>query len=382
MTTTKTYVWNAGCLLLALGLFACSQKTEFSKSSDDGSGNSDDSSGLGGTGGDGDADGDADGDGDGDGDVDTESDTLLTGTEVCEEQGLDIIPRPGRLMLLLDMSDSMHDGAPTKLEQATGALTGLLTNFQGRGIEFGLDMFPDGSDDPNGSDRCGVEAPVTIDCAMNNEQAIIEELQKVHKVGATPLYCAINKFTDPLYAPQYSAVDGNNILVVVSDGMDNCGSGCREASQLISNGAFQDLAESLCADHGIKTVVIGFGADIYPAQLNALAEYGCTQYSEYLPANNQAELQSALEVMAGLAIKCTYIIGKIDNVEVNPDLVNVYFDDEVLLYDTGCSSGTGWRWTSDEHDEIEFCPQACGRIQSGDVSSVTAKFGCKTRRIF
>lgn len=321
--------------------------------------------------------------GDGDADTDADADTAVTlstdsDPAVCESQGLDIIPKPGRMMLLLDMSSSMLDGDPPKLDQATAALSGMLLQFEGRGIEFGLDLFPDGSLDPAGTLRCGVNNDVLIDCAMNNEQVVITELEQSHITGATPLYCAMQNFTDPTYAPIYRSVDGNNILVVVTDGMDNCFTDCQENTQLAANGAFGTLAASLCADHGIKTVAVGFGSDVNPGQLNAVAKSGCTEFTEYLQVADQDELQNALELLAGLALRCTFAIGTIDNERVDPTLVNVYFDNTIVPYDEGCATGAGWTWTGSLHNEIEFCKDACALLHSGDVTSVTAKFGCKT----
>jgi len=295
---------------------------------------------------------------------------------------MNIKPIPGRLMLLLDMSTSMLDGTPTRLEQAINALTGVLTKFEGRGIEFGLDVFPDGSLDPAGTTRCGVNNQVLMDCMPENEQNIIAELQKNRITGATPLYCAMQNFTDPVYAPLYSAVDGNNILVVVSDGMDNCFTDCKENTQMSSNKTFGDLAQSLNNDYGIKTVAIGFGEDTKksPGQLNAIAASGGTEFTKYIQADDEVQLQTSLESVAGLLIKCNFAIGNLDE-EVNPSLVNVYFDSDVIPYDENCVKNSGWRWTSDANDEIEFCQSACAKLQSGDVSSVSAKFGCRTIKI-
>jgi hypothetical protein len=324
-----------------------------------------------------DADADSDADADGDGDTHGVENFGTDSKEVCDAKDLNIEPTPGRLMFLLDMSSSMLDGTPTKMEQAVTAVTNVLLEFEGQGIEFGLDLFPDGSLDPKNTTRCGVNNDVVIDCDMNTEQAIIEELNKTHITGATPLYCAMNNFTDPSYAPQYSGVRGNNILVIVTDGEDNCFMDCQEGTQLSSNTKFGELAESLCNSHGVKTVAVGFGSEALAGQLNAVAEKGCTEYTEYIQADDQEELQDALELLTGLAIGCNFFIGELDE-QVDPTLVNIYFDDEIVKHDPGCAAGTGWSWASDSHDEITFCEEACAKINSGDVSSVTAKFGCKT----
>lgn len=377
-------------LLVAFGGVACGNDNgdKFTEGDDtgasdgdgDGDGDADsDGDGDGDADGDGDGDSDGDGDGDSDGDVDTEIYVNPDTDAVCDDQDIDIEAAPGRLMFLLDMSTSMLEGEPRKLDQANAAISNVVTEFAGQGIEFGLDLFPDGSDDPGGTKRCGVNNDVVIDCAMDNEQAIIDELNETHLTGATPLYCAMENFKDPSYAPQYSGVKGNNILVVVTDGEDNCFTDCEELTQFSDNKVFGELSAELCQDHGIRTVTIGFGQDAHEGQLNAVAANGCTEYDQYLPADDQEELQDALELLAGLVIGCTFTVGKPEGEEVDPNLVNIYFDDEVVLYDEGCAAGKGWSWTSDSHDEVEFCKEACDRLNSGEVTNVSARFGCATQ---
>ena len=111
--------------------------------------------------------------------------------------------------------------------------------------------------------------------------------------------------------------------------------------------------------------------------LNAIAENGCTEFTEYIQTDNQAELQAALELTGGLVIKCVFRVGNIDPT-ADPEKVNMYFDDEVVPYDPNCEGGVGWTWTSDTLDEIEFCQEACDRLNSGEVTNVHATFGCDT----
>lgn len=330
-----------------------------------------------------DADADADSDSDADSDADADDDTdeieMFDSEEaqVCDAKNINIEPSPGRLMFLLDMSISMLDGEPRKLDQAVAAITEVVTSFSGKGIEFGLDVFPDGSVDPKGETRCGVSNEVVVDCETNTEATIIEELNVSRTYGATPIYCAMENFKDDTYAPKYSSMKGSNVLIVVTDGKDNCFTDCQENTQLSSNREFGELSAELCASHGIKTVTIGFGEEADEGQLNAIAENGCTEYTEYFKVSNQSELIDALQLLAGLAIGCKFSIGSLD-AQVDPDLVNIYFDDVLVKYDQDCAANTGWTWTSDAHDELEFCETACKDLNSGDVSSVSAKFGCKT----
>ena len=132
-------------------------------------------------------------------------------------------------------------------------------------------------------------------------------------------------------------------------------------------------AKDLLDLSGVKTFAIGFGSGTSPDQLNAIVANGGTGMPTYIQADNQAELQAALDTFTSSIASCTY------NVSVpataTSDEVNFYFDGAVVVLDQGCVLGSGWSWTDPAtKTEVEFCPQACDRLP--DVTSVTATFGC------
>ncbi len=47
-------------------------------------------------------------------------------------------------------------------------------------------------------------------------------------------------------------------------------------------------------------------------------------------------------------------------------------------FDDGCAQNKGWDWTDSTHTAIRFCDEACDTLQAGQVSNVTATFGCKS----
>ena len=54
----------------------------------------------------------------------------------------------------------------------------------------------------------------------------------------------------------------------------------------------------------------------------------------------------------------------------DPDLVNVYFDDQVVPK----SDDDGWRYTG--ADSVEFVGATCERLAAGDVLNVLVLSGC------
>jgi len=354
-------------LILSVGLFLISffflvNGCEAANPANGGPGDNDSGDNNGGTDGDTDSDGDLDSDTDTDGDSDAGD-----GGNVCAEQDFDIKFMPIRIMILQDMSSSMSEGTPTKWNQAKGALTPLLDTW-GNDIEFGFDRFPN-----NG--YCGVAAGVIMDCAANNASNIKTRINSISPNGNTPLYCALNQFTDTSYAPNLTSKDALGYILLVSDGAGNCGLNCSGSG----NESAQQLAQvtGQLLTMGIKTYVIGFGTGVSAQQLNAIAQAGGTGSSTYINAQNQADLQKAFQDIAAAVVSCTYEI-KAPAATADPNNVNFYFDGNVVGYDDQCAQGTGWTWTDNTHTRVEFCDKACAKLKTGDVKKISAKFGCPT----
>ncbi len=334
----------------------------------------------GGGGGDSDSDTDSDGDGDtdnggdSDADSDTDSDTDADGDH-CAEQDFNIEPAPVMLMLLEDMSSSMSGmlnpgggGWPT----ARGALRTLLTNWDGKGIQFGFDIFPHAI-----GGTCDGMGRVVMDCALGQEQQIINKINSISPSGGTPFFLAMEKFLDPTYSPNCTDVTkGSAYLAVIADG----GNGCDQADgSEVTPGAFGQLARDLLAK-GIKTFAIGFGNSFNQQELTQIIRNGGTGRTEFLKAGNDAALQAALEDIASSVVSCVYDLKDVGKGAVQDD-VNFYFDDKVVGYDENCDQKEGWSWANDQKTKVEFCEQACSKMQMGEVDTISATFGCPTQSV-
>jgi len=313
-----------------------------------------------------DTDSDSDSDSDADTDADSDSDSD-TDDDVCNEQDFNIDAAPVRLMILIDLSGSMDEGNPTKWQQAKQAMTTVLNSY-GADLEFGFDRFPNNI-------WCGVDNPVVYDSVPDNAQNIINKFNNLSPVGSTPLFLAMKKFLEDDYAPEFTAQNATSYLLVVSDGEDVCGPDGNPVTGATKPAQFTTLTTDLC-NKGIKTYVIGFGSGVEPTQLDAIAQAGCTGESTYIDADNQQQLEDAMDSLAASVISCVYEIEKPPEGEVDENDVNFYFDGDVVGKDDGCAQEKGWTWTDDTHTRVEFCKEACEELQAGEVDKISATFGC------
>lgn len=327
-----------------------------------------------------DADSDADADSDSDADSDGDSDGDADGNEykdddVCGKQEIAIDAAPVRLMILQDISGSMvMDDVgnllppPNKWSIAKEALAIMLEKYDGD-IEFGLDKFPN-----NG--LCGVNQPPVSDIRPNNAPNIISKLESISPDGSTPLLLALRKFADPTYAPAFSEGDATRYMVVVSDGSDTCGTGGIFGTGVATPQELSNATGNL-RNQGIRTFAIGFGLGADESQLNAIATAGDTGFNTFINAQDPAQLEQALDTIGSSVVSCVYDISEQTD-DVDMEEVNFYFEDEVVGLDEGCAKGQGWTWANDEKTRVEFCKEACDQLQTGDVSKISATFGCPT----
>ena len=246
-------------------------------------------------------------------------------------------------------------------------------------IEFGLDLFSvGGGGGNNGQASCAVGNSVAEDTTLGNADNIISLLNSTGPSGATPLLLEMQNFLDNSYAPAFSGPGANGYLVVVSDGMDTCG---QDGEFNQNNGASaQELAavaSELNSQHGIGTIVVGFGDGADPQQLNAIAAAGGTVFDTYIDAQDGNALTEALnEIAETVVISCVFKLDEYDPDLVNIDRVNVLFDGEAIPRDDGCAKDTGWSWTDTDRTTIQFCDAACAQIESESVGKIEVKIAC------
>ncbi len=125
---------------------------------------------------------------------------------------------------------------------------------------------------------------------------------------------------------------------------------------------------------GVDTYVVGMpGSEAYRAILGRLAKAGNTARSgdtPYYAVSDTNELSEALRsIGAQVAISCDLPLSDAPD---NPELVNVYFDQQVVPQ----GDSDGWRYSGEK--SIQFQGAACAQLSSGDVLNVQVLSGCPT----
>ncbi|MCK9523271.1 MAG: VWA domain-containing protein [Proteobacteria bacterium] len=296
-----------------------------------------------------------------------------TDFEVCGEVSSNLTQVATRVMILLDRSRSMQTA--NKWDQALAAIEDMVTEFDAQ-IAFGLDVFAADSSGRNA--LCVMGDEVLIDVVLDNADTILTRLDRIRPESATPLYLGMNNFTDTRYAPVFLNRAGSSYLVIISDGMDTCGTdGVFDVNQGATNANFADVTNAL-KDRDVKSIVIGFGDEADPDQLNAIAELGGSQFTEFINAADGAQLSSALRQIAEtVVVSCQFEVGTFDDEDgVDLSLANVTFDGLPIPRDDKCAAKIGWTWANDERTVIQFCEAACTQLESEGVENIRVQLAC------
>lgn len=333
----------------------------------------------------------------------------------CGEQRIPAISNPPNLSFIMDRSASMSDLLPdtglTKYESARVALSKVLRAV-GHRVNYGISVFP-GLDGATGCEPGLQLLPVGPgdDPKYARENAngprlrdLLSRLSAAGVSGGTPVAASLSEAL-----PTLTSLTGETYAVLITDGAPNCNTelqcgeqGCIPNIEHLSYGgknctqgvnccepreqyphanlsciddrASVKAVEAL-ASAGIRTFVIGMpGSEPYEALLDAMAEAGGTaregQPRYYSVADTEELEKSLTSIAASVSISCDL---PLDYEPKDPGFVNVYFDDQLVPYD----SEQGWEWTDDGH--VALRGQACATLTRGDVLEVQIFAGCKTQ---
>ncbi len=312
------------------------------------------------------------GTGDDDDTVDDAATTPDTTAETCGAQSENIgvvsLGDPPDLLVVLDRSGSMQSPPqqfpPIFTPKWTIMRNGLnsVAAAKDQAIKFGLLEFPS-------DDNCAADASVEVPIALGASGAIATYFSNRSPNGNTPAHIGLGSAL--AHFNSLPVNPAGRYVLFATDGLPNCMGGDPDVA---SNAATVSAVTAL-ASAGIPTYVLGFGTFADPTILNDAAVAGLKPKpgsTKYYEANNAAELDQALQAIAGGVIvpSCSYQLASAPPV---PEDVTVTLNGVVVPRSP--SHTDGWDYHPDAMT-ITFFGSYCASIQSGSVANVSFVYGC------
>jgi hypothetical protein len=245
------------------------------------------------------------------------------GTTTCGVTNNPVMPSPPDVLIVQDKSGSMGNddndqgcgnrgcGTNSKWSQLTTALSNVITATD-TVVNWGLKYFSD-----NGA--CDASNAPVVPVAPMSGNAVVTSIQQNQPGGNTPTRDGVT------YGAQYlgTLTDTNpKFLLLATDGLPNCPSGCASMSMPSSSCTMTDnpnedqaaeAAVTMAAMMGYQTFVIGIG-NVASAQntLNQLAIAGGVPQTggatSYYAATDEATLEAALMAIVGKVASCQILL--------------------------------------------------------------------------
>jgi len=311
-----------------------------------------------------------------------------SGGMTCGTAAVQVMPEPPDILIIQDKSGSMNDddndasckggcGANSKWEQLTTALTKVVQNTD-MTVNWGLKYFSD-------NNACDASAAPAVKIGALNGAAVTASIMGTQPGGNTPTRDAIT--TGAAYLA--TLTDTNpKFLLLATDGLPNCPSGCASMSNPSSSctntdnpneDAAAEAAIMMAAMQGYQTFVIGIG-NVATAQntLNQFAINGGQAQTgaatSYYAATDEASLEAALNKIVGVVASCT-----IPLTGVPANLTNV-----AVSVDNAAGTPTkvpedptnGWTYTDATNTAIQLHGSSCDGVKSGTYTNVQFVYAC------
>jgi hypothetical protein len=289
---------------------------------------------------------------------------------------------------------------PSKWEITRGALSAAIRALPSDTVA-GLAYF-------SNDDACGVHSTPSVPLAKLDQaqsSTIQASLAGVEPSGATPLVGATILAYRHLHELALAGtIHGKQFVVLLTDGQesDTCSdptqcSGQQSCTDLLVN---IEVPKAAAPGVGIKTFVIGApGSEPARRVLSQIAKNGGTaqdgcdvalgncHFDMTTQTSFDQALADALTKIAGRALSCELPMPRSDNVQVDPQLVNVVYSPpdrskpSLILRDdrSPCDSGAdGWQY-ADNATKIVLCGKACDKVRGNRGARVDVVLGCRSQ---
>ncbi len=257
------------------------------------------------------------------------------------------------MLIVLDHSGSMRERADasgkSKWDAAKEAIRSVTAKHDQQ-IRFGLEIFS------IATKQCAVQG-VVVPVGASTAAAISSALPQEADGDRTPIGAALStaatvaELKDPARA---------NYVMLVTDGKENCG------------GKPVDETKKLF-QAGVKTFVVGFGAQVDGQMLSNMAVEGGTARAggtKYYQANDAASLSSAFDAIAQGALGCDY---QLEKAPPDPNKLFVYVNGQLTPRDP--SKKSGWDYAGSP-TRISLYGAACDAMTKASGGKVNIVYGC------
>lgn len=260
--------------------------------------------------------------------------TVPVGAEARGPAGSDPAQDPGAVLLLLDLSGSMLEGSPTKLDQAKEAVRRTVESLPAD-FPVGLRVYGDQFDARAPADRqanCETDSRLVVPVGTDSHDAVLQAVDLLTARGDTPIGMALEQAAGDLPAGVRTTI------VLISDGRDECFDADLDGDPAVGPSWGPDpcqVAAALAARSveirldRIETV--GFLADVVAAdQLQCIAT---ATGGSYTPAADADELAEKLTALTARALRDVVRLGG-ERVHGSP----IHFDAPAI---TGAAPSSG-----------------------------------------
>lgn len=214
------------------------------------------------------------------------------------------------ILIVFDASRSMEEkiNGETKVHIAKRVLEDVLTKSDSN-TNLGLRVYGSGNPSHNPYIDCS-DSKLVVVPGTNNRRSIISEIYKILPRGFTPITYSLSQAVQDL-----SPFQGEKSIILISDGLETCGSDPCQLSQELS-----------ASNIDLKIDVVGFGVkDDWEAEQQLMCIALSTK-GKYFSANNDEELTRGLSESINKSVTGR-IITKIGNpVEVKSEETEGYQD--------------------------------------------------------
>jgi len=328
---------------------------------------------------------------------------------VCGEATFVLEAVPPNVVLVLDKSGSMvleqwdADQDPstevvTRWSSLHNVVSFILGNFDEE-VNFGMTLFPSlEAESALSTAACGMSDAPEVGVGPQNGAAVLDAIPGAGATsnriqGGTPATAGIRVARDHL-ATLDPTID--RFMILVTDGAANCsddytdcsGAGCElfevydaDLPAVVGDAFSVDAIPTFVVGIDILNEVIGESEyDGKPAvntfeKLNEVAVAGGRPRDgeeKFFNALNEADLQAALQQIAGQVVSCTV---PLDPAPEHPNFVSIEIDGQDVPRATDCETEDGWIFVDPSAPNlVRLCNAACDMLGLG--GSLDAIYGC------